>query len=172
MDAAEKADILARLETGRAAFLESVAGLSEADAARPPAPGRWSVLECAEHVAVTEEALYHLLRAGRPSETVIPPEREAKIRERAADRSRPVPAPEVAHPHGRYATVAEAVAAFLAAREKTLAYVAACDEDLRAKHTTHPILKMATCHETLLMIAAHPERHAKQIAEIRGPRPC
>ena len=105
---------------------------------------------------------------GRPDPSAaIPPGREALIRTRAADRSRKVPAPEAAVPAGRYGTLAEALAAFEEARTRTVAYVEACDEDLRAKVTTHPILKAVTCHETLLMMAAHPERHAKQVIEIR-----
>jgi len=165
----EKAELLDWLERGRRAFRDSLAGMTEAEAARAPGTDRWSALDCAEHVAVVEEYLYTRLLEGRPAAgEPIPPAREAKIRERAADRSRPVPAPEAATPHGRYATLAEALTAFEAARARTIAFVEGCGEDLRAKVTEHPILKTATCHETLLMMAAHPERHAKQIAEIRG----
>jgi hypothetical protein len=99
---------------------------------------------------------------------VIPEGREALIRARAPNRSRKVPAPEAAVPRGRYRTLEEALAAFTQARQLTIAYVEGCGEDLRGKITTHPILKVATCHETLLMMAAHPERHAKQIEEIRS----
>jgi hypothetical protein len=174
----EKADLLDRLERGRRAFLDAVAGLTEADASRVPGPGRWSVLECAEHVAVVEQYLYARLMEGRPDPSAaIPPGREALIRQRAADRSRKVAAPEAAAPAGRYRTLAEALAAFDTARARTTAFVEACTEDLRAKVTTHPILKIATCHEMLLMMAAHPERHARQVAEIRvarmdPPSPC
>jgi hypothetical protein len=164
----EKADVLECLERGQRAFHESVAGVTEAQAKRAPGPGRWSMLECAEHVAVVEQYLYERLLEGRPdSAAAIPPGRETLIRQRAADRSRKVPAPEAAAPSGRYGTLAEALSAFEKARSRTVAFVEACSEDLRAKVTTHPILKTATCHETLLMMAAHPERHAKQIAEIR-----
>jgi hypothetical protein len=164
----EKADVLDLLERGRRAFHEALAGVTEEEARHAPGPGRWSVLECAEHVAVVEQYLYERLMEGRPdSAAAIPPGREALIRQRGADRARKVPAPEAAAPSGRYGTLAEALAAFESARSRTAVFVEACAEDLRAKVTTHPILKTATCHETLLMMAAHPERHAKQIAEIR-----
>jgi hypothetical protein len=174
----ERADLLDWLERGRRAFRDAVAGLTEAEAARAPGPGQWSVLECAEHVAVVEKYLYARLLEGRPDPAAgIPPGREALIRQRAADRSRKVPAPEAALPSGRYATLAEALAAFESARARTTAFVEACTEDLRAKVTTHPILKTATCYQTLLMMAAHPERHARQVVEIRvartgPPSPC
>jgi hypothetical protein len=169
MEPDDRAEILAWLERGRRAFRDAVAGISEADASRAPGPGHWSVLDCAEHVAVVEQYLYKRLMEGRPDPTAeIPPGREALIRARAVDRSRKVPAPEAAAPAGRYATLAEALAAFEEARARTVTFVAGCQDDLRAKVTTHPILKAATCHETLLMMAAHPERHAKQVAEIRS----
>jgi hypothetical protein len=165
----EKRDLLKDLASGRDEFLAAVAGVSEAEAAREPAPGRWSVLQCAEHVAVVEQNLYQRLLEGRPDgNAAIPPEREARIRERAADRSRRFPAPEAALPRGRYSALAEAVAAFLSARAQTIAFVEACGKDLRAKITTHPILGAATCQEILLMMAAHPRRHASQIAEVRA----
>jgi hypothetical protein len=34
--------------------------------------------------------------------------------------------------------------------------------------TTHPLIPVVNCYEMLLMMAAHPLRHAKQIEEIRA----
>jgi hypothetical protein len=169
MQPEERAELLDWLERGRQAFRDAVAGMTEADAARSPGPGQWSVLDCAEHVAVVEQYLYaRLMEGGADPAAAISPRREALIRERASDRSRKVSAPAAAVPAGRFGTLEEALATFEEARARTVAYVEACNEDLRAKITTHPILKAATCHETLLMMAAHPERHAKQVAEIRA----
>lgn len=169
MQPEERADLLEWLERGRRTFRDAVAGLTEHEAARVPGEGRWSVRDCAEHVAVVEEYLYQRLLEGRPDPAAaIPPGREALIRARAADRSRKVPAPEAAVPSGRYPTLDEALAAFEKARARTVKFVETCEGDLRAKVTVHPILKAVNCHETLCMMAAHPERHAKQVAEIRA----
>jgi len=169
MQPEERADLLDWLERGRKTFRDAVAGVTEAEAARVPGPGQWSVRDCAEHVAVVEEYLYQRLIEGRPDGgAAIPEGREALIRARAADRSRKVPAPEAAVPVGRYGTLEGALAAFEEARARTVKLVETCEEDLRAKITTHPILKTVNCHETLFMMAAHPERHAKQVAEIRA----
>ena len=165
----ERAELLDWLAGGRTAFQDAVFGISEAHAARSPGPGQWSVLDCAEHVAVVEQYLYARLLEGRAdSDAAISPGREALIRSRAADRSRKVSAPAAAVPAGRFGTLEEALAAFAEARARTVAYVEACNEDLRTKITTHPILQTANCYETLLMMAAHPERHAKQVIEIRA----
>ena len=88
--------------------------------------------------------------------------REALIVARGLDRTRPVQSPEVGRPAARFSTLAEAVQSFLTARERTLRFVESCSEDLRAQLSTHPIIR----YEVLLMIAVHPHRHARQIAEI------
>jgi DinB superfamily len=169
MEASEKQELLTCLADGCQALLDALDGITEEQAKRTPAPGCWSVLECVEHVAVVEAYLFTRLIDGRKvEETGINPAREGLIAQRGADRSRKVPAPEGARPTGRYATVPAALQAFLDARERTIAYLEACDEDLRAKLTTHPLLGATNCHETVLMIGLHPKRHAGQIREIRA----
>ena len=165
----EKREILELFETGEKRFLGALTGIADADAARKPSPGCWSVLECAEHVAVVEERLLAYVENARPADgTVIPVEREARIRERAQDRSFRVAAPDVAIPTGRYATLADAAAQFVTNRLRSIVFVQSCDDDLRAKLAEHPILKTANCYEMLLMMAYHPVRHAKQIEEIKS----
>jgi hypothetical protein len=53
----DKATLLETLRRGEEAFLHSVAGVSETTSRLRPAENRWSVLECAEHVAVAEEVM-------------------------------------------------------------------------------------------------------------------
>jgi hypothetical protein len=41
--------------------------------------------------------------------------------------------------------------------------------DLRVWGTDHPLIPgTVSCYEILLLIAAHPERHARQVREIRN----
>jgi DinB superfamily len=169
MDAAEKRDLLAALESGRKKLLKSLEGLTEEAAARRPAPGRWSAVECVEHLAVAEEHLFSQIATAQPDEgTVLDPGREALIRTRGVDRSRKVPSPEVGLPKGRFSTLAEVLDRFIASRDRTIRFVESCEQDLRARFTTHPIIGKANCYEMLWMMAIHPLRHAEQIAEIRA----
>ena len=46
--------IVELLEVSRREVADSVSALSDADAARKPAPGRWSPLECMEHIVIVE----------------------------------------------------------------------------------------------------------------------
>ncbi|MGA3073402.1 MAG: DinB family protein [Bryobacteraceae bacterium] len=167
----EKAAILQELVTGRDALLDALYGLPADLAAISPAPGRWSVVECVEHVAVSEEFLLsRIAQAQSSGAPLMNQKREAAILARGADRRTPVISPEVSRPTGRFATLADAVESFLVIREQTVRFVEVCDEDLRARPMAHPLLGPINCHEALLLIAVHPRRHASQIREIRTAR--
>jgi len=169
MTAIEKQEMLLDLAAGGNAVLAALNHLPEADACTQPAPGRWSVLECLEHLVLVEDYLLGQIAAAADAvEPVGSETREQRIRARAPDRSRPVAAPEGAVPTGRYRTIDAAARAFVVSREKTLFFVQNCSTDLRRKVATHPVVGPANCFEILLMMAAHPRRHAQQIAEIRA----
>lgn len=168
MQAHEKAGILVELATGRDALLDAVRGLPEDRAGIRSAPGRWSVIECVEHLAVSEDFLLSGITRTEPAGSPgASPNREAAILARGADRSNPVVSPEAGRPTGRFATLADAVEDFLAARERTVRFVETCGEDLRSKPMAHPLMGTINSHEALLLIAVHPRRHAGQIREIR-----
>ena len=158
---------MADLESGRRVLLDTLNGVTEDVAARTP-PGKWSILECVEHLAVSEDYLFSQIGASHSSPVpVVNEKRENLIVARGMDRTKPVSSPEVGRPAGRFSTLAEAVRSFLATRERTLRFVENCGEDLRSKLTTHPIIGSVNCYETLLMIAVHPKRHAEQIKELK-----
>jgi hypothetical protein len=168
MESAERENLRAQLEAGRAALAGAISGLSEQDAARRPAEGKWSVLDCVEHLAIVEEYLLSQVESASPGTEMVNPAREEKIRRRAPDRSFAVQSPEMALPRGRFATLAEAMDRFLKARARTLCFLDDCSSDLRSQFTTHPLIGKANCQEMFLMIAMHPLRHSQQIAEIRA----
>ena len=169
MNADEKGKLLADLERGKQALLDCLAGLTEQAAARKLAPGKWSILECVEHLAISEDYLFMQIEASHDADTqTISRSRESLILERGLDRTRTVESPDVGKPNGRFSTLTDAVQRFLTIRERTVRFVEGCDEDLRCKITSHPIIGTVNCYETLLMIAVHPLRHAKQIEETKA----
>jgi DinB family protein len=170
----EKQALLASLNDGREALGRALSGVNDEIASRKP-PFRdpsspaWSILECVEHMVQSERYLLTRLHAAKLSpEPFEKSRRAAKIAALAADRSRRIEAPAPAHPRGRYATLAEALAAFDATRAEVKRYLEQSTGDLNCWITDHPLIPgPVTCRETLIMIAAHPARHAEQILEIR-----
>jgi hypothetical protein len=169
MEPQEKQEMLSALEGSHRALLTAVQDVTEEMAGRAPGPGRWSIRQCLEHVAVVEDYLLRQIETATPAESpMVNLRREAAIRERGADRTRPVLAPEPAQPMGRFSTMAEALDHFRETRSRTIRFVEACTLDLRSQITSHPMIGTVNCYETLLIMAVHPRRHAKQIAEIRA----
>jgi len=86
--AADREELLGRLQLGRDALYEALKGVGEELANRKPSGGGWSILECVEHLALAEEYLLsRLLNATRSEESHENRVREARIMERAADRT-------------------------------------------------------------------------------------
>jgi hypothetical protein len=170
MHDSERQQLLLALHEGREALGSALAGLDENLAARKPTTGGWSIIECVEHIAQSEEYLLTRLHAAQLfPEPFEKSRRAAKIAALAADRTRRIEAPPAAHPHGRYATLSDALAAFDATRAEVVRYVGQSIGDLNCWITDHPLISgPVTCYETLVMIAAHPKRHAQQIVEIRN----
>jgi hypothetical protein len=164
----EQTEILTALRRSQEIFLDAVEGIAEDFAAKRPGEERWSALECVEHVALSEEFLLSSIQQAEHGAARIDKGREAAILALGTDRTRPAVSPEAVSPRGRFASLSEAVRHFQASRAQTISYVENCSADLRSMLTTHPLLGTVNCYEVLLLIVVHPERHAKQIAGIRG----
>ena len=163
----DRDQLLEKLNSGRDEFLASVEGMTEEQAAAKPGTG-WSILECAEHVAVVEENLRRrLMEQATPTESEMSRERESFLGAVAANRRRKVQAPEVAQPRGRFTTLRDAVECFCRNRQQTIAYIASCQDDLRRLTMDHPMIGAASGQEIVILMMAHPFRHAQQIQEMR-----
>ncbi len=163
----DREQLLEKLNSGRDEFLASMEGVTEEQAAAKPVTG-WSILECVEHVAIVEENLRRrLMEQATPTEGEMSREREAFIAAVAANRGRRIQAPEVAQPCGRFTTLCEAIECFCRNREQTIAYIVTCQDDLRRLTTDHPMIGAASGQEIIIMMVAHPFRHAAQVRELR-----
>ena len=70
-------------------------------------------------------------------------------------------------PSGRFATLSEAVAAFLAARERSIEYARGTPDDIRSHFTGHSVLGPLDGYQWLVGNARHAETHAAHIRELR-----
>jgi hypothetical protein len=169
MSDADRQEILRLLQDGADALAKALDGIEESTAALRPRAESWSVVECVEHLALTETALLSRLRDATPSDRSHEDRvREAKFQDLAMNRARRIEAPEVVTPKGSTTDLAQAVAGFQAARRETVRFVDQFPGDLRSWLTIHPLItRPVNCYEMLLLMAMHPWRHALQIAEAR-----
>jgi hypothetical protein len=169
MLASEKQEILSRLDEGQKALVLALEGVDREEAAWKPTTREWSILECVEHLVLSEEFLLSRLEVARSAtEAASSRAREAAILSRGLDRSTRVECPDVARPHGCFGHLQEAVANFSGVRTRTVDWVNRLEEDPRSRLTDHPLIQgLVSCYEMLLIISVHPRRHAEQIKLIR-----
>jgi uncharacterized damage-inducible protein DinB len=169
MNPADRSQMLRMLAESRDQLVDATTGVSDEQAKTRPAPDRWSILECVEHVGRAENGMFGMLTTQMvPSGVAGDRSREEFLIRGAVDRNQRVAAPDRAHPVGRFATLAEALDDFREKHRRTLAYIEECAEDLRSCSMQHPVVGPCTGQEFLILMALHPARHAKQIREVRA----
>lgn len=160
---------IAALEAGREDLLAAIEGLSDAQAAVRPAEGRWSVLECLEHIVTVEERFQGWIENGVKLETARPnPENEAALAARVTNRSFKAQAPEAVQPTGRFARLEAGRAAFQAARDRSVRMARERGAALYSVGAEHPRFGPLNGMEVLFLIAGHARRHAAQFRENRA----
>jgi hypothetical protein len=157
------------LREGMEALANALSGIDETLARRRPRAESWSVLDCVEHLTLTERALLHRLKESKVcDESREDRAREARFQDLALNRLRRIEAPEPVRPAGGSPGVEQALEGFRVARKDTVRFVENFSGDLRWSVTQHPLItRPVNCYEMLLLMAMHPRRHALQIAEIR-----
>ena len=165
---------LSELQATRKLFLESVAGLSDAQWNFKPAPEVWSVGEVAEHIAVSEDTIFGLITE-RIMKGPAEPDKKAEVQgkdqiimEKVVDRSVKVQAPEMLRPTHRFASQQALLDHFKESRDRTIAYVQNTQDDLRSHFGDHPLLKTMDGYQWLLLLSTHSHRHTLQIEEVKA----
>ena len=163
----ERTSVTAELRVTRDELLASIEGVSEEQASRRP-DGGWSILDVVEHLAITERGMLRMITQAPVSASGGDrAAEEAAMLSWITDPDHKSKAPENAEPKGRYATLELAATRFKEARERTIAFVEQCPDDLRGRMLDHPRGHMSG-RECLILITHHPRRHARQIQRLRS----
>jgi hypothetical protein len=160
------------LESTRAGVLAATKGLSDAQWNFKPATNRWSVAEVTEHIAAAEDFLMDIVQ----KQVMTAPPRAAGedvqaidnfVLKAVPDRSVKAQAPEPLAPNNRFGSPKNSLKHFQDSRAKTVAFLKN-SKDLRQHAADSPLGKKLDGYEWVLFIAAHSERHTKQIEEVKA----
>jgi uncharacterized damage-inducible protein DinB len=167
MTPAERERASSYLVETRENLLRTARNLSPTQLQHKPAPDRWSVAECLEHITATEGFILGkinktLLQAADGSTSGMGDDGMVKM---VVDRSTRVKGPEIFMPTGRWAHE-RLLGEFKSARQRTAEFVAATNVPLRQRTFPHPMLGALDCYQWLLLIGAHGERHRAQAEEV------
>jgi uncharacterized damage-inducible protein DinB len=160
------------LEKTRADVLAATKGLTDAQWNYRPGPDRWSVAEVTEHIAASEDFLMNTIREkvmnapGRTEPEDVKALDELVL-QKIPDRTAKAQAPEPLRPNNRFGSPKASLTHFKESRAKTIAFLKKTT-DLRLHAADSPLGKKLDGYEWVLFIAAHSERHTKQIAEVKA----
>jgi hypothetical protein len=167
----DKEKALAYLETSKKGALAATKGLSEAQWNFKPAPDKWSVAECMEHIAAAEDYIRGMITDNVMKAPAAPDRDIAKIdagiMAMVPDRTNKVQAPEPLRPTNRFGSPQGSIQHFVESRAKTEEFLRATP-DLRGHAADSPVGTKWDAYEFVLLIAAHSERHTKQIEEVKA----
>lgn len=167
----DRAALVAQLQRTEARFLKSVEGLSEAQWTFKPAPDRWSIAECAEHISASEPMIRgfasEALKTPLNAEMLPKAKKDEQILTGIVDRSKKFKAPEPLVPTDRFGSPQAAVESFRKERAATI-QLASGNGDLRALGAEHPFLGPLDAYGFFLFLSAHSERHTLQIEEVKA----
>ena len=168
---AERKFAVDHLNQTRTDLIASVKGLSEAQLNFKPAPDRWSVLECVQHIAITSPAIFGFAQSALKTpndsgfKSSFTDEQFIKMME---DRSHKVQTAEQFKPvHSPYETLDETLEAFNRGRDSVITYVQTTKDDLRGHIAVMPFGK-ADAYQVILMVSAHTNRHTQQLNEVKA----
>ncbi len=172
LDPGDRDRAIQYLEATKKGVLDATKGLSEAQWNYKPAPDRWSVAEVMEHIAASEDVL-----RGMVTDKIMkaPPRPEAAdvkmidemVLAKIPDRSKKAQAPPELVPTNRFGSPDAARKHFVESRAKTADFLQQTS-DLRAHAADSPLGAKLDAYEWILFIAAHSERHTKQINEVKA----
>jgi hypothetical protein len=168
---AEKDKALQYLETTKKNVLEATKGLSEAQWNFKPAPDRWSVAQVMEHIAAAEDFIRGLVKEKVMLSPAGEPGRDVKKTDEAVlamvpDRTNKVQAPEPLVPTNRFGSPDGSIKHFVESRTTTEDFLKTAT-GMRDHVADSPLGKLDG-YEFVLLIAAHSERHTKQINEVKA----
>jgi hypothetical protein len=171
---ADKDRALAYLESTKKGVVDATKGLSDAQWNFKPTPDRWSIAEVMEHLAAAEDMIRGMDQEQVMKTPAISPRDPAELQKidagviaQVPDRSHKIQAPEPLKPTNRFGSPADAEKHFVESRAVTEEYLKTTP-DLRAHATDSPMGVKLDGYEWVLLIAAHSERHTKQMLEVKA----
>ena len=148
----------------------TVEGLSSAQLNFKATPDSWSVAECIEHLAISENNIGGMLQ-GALQTPADPTKRDSvampdeKLMAIITSRDQKVKTSEAFEPSGKFGSYEETVKAFNEKRDAHIDYLKTTEDDLRNHYGQLPFGTIDGL-QILLFMSGHTERHVKQMEEV------
>lgn len=170
MTPADRERAVTYLAQTRDNLLRAASGLSPAQLQFKPAPDRWSVAECLEHIITVENRVFDgistaIAQPADGSKRGSYDGRDDELVQIVTDRGSRRQAPEAALPSRRWAPD-QLVREFQGTRKRTIDFASTTECDPRQHFFPHRALGELDCYQWLLLLGGHGDRHRAQIEEV------
>ena len=167
---AERKQATQLLQETKDALIKKVSALSAEQLNFKPDQNTWSVAECVEHIAISENNLFGFCQMAL-KEPADPSKRsEIKMTDEGivkmiTDRTSKIKTQEAFEPTGKFGSFEATLTEFKTKRDNNINYVRTTQDDLRNHYNDFPFGKI-DAFQTILFMAGHSKRHTEQIDEI------
>lgn len=167
---AERALAISEMTKTNDHLVSALGGLSEDQLHFKASPQSWSIAECVEHIALSENNIFGMLQGTLATEADPSKRDEVKLTDEQilkmiVDRTNKVKTSEAFEPSGKFGSHEETLKSFITKRGENISYVKTTDDDLRNHYAELPFGTI-DAYQVLLFMSAHTERHILQIEEV------
>jgi len=163
--------MLKHLTETRNHMTQVLEGLTNAQLNFKPDENSWSIAECVEHLAVTENGFGGLIQktVGAGPNPVLKDSlvfKDEDIMANISDRSNKVKTSEAFEPSGQFESFENTLQAFLEKRNAHIEYVKTTEDDLRNRYSEDLPFGPVDGVQLIIFAAGHTERHVFQMEEV------
>lgn len=151
-------------------MLLTLDGLSEAQLNYKSSPESWSIAECVEHLAISENTIFGMVNGAVQVTADVSRRAEVQMSDEdllalITDRSNKVKTSEPFEPSGQFGSFEATLEAFTSKREENISYVRNTEDDLRNHYSQLPF-GTVDAYQVILFMSGHTERHTLQMEEV------
>jgi DinB superfamily len=137
-----------------------------------PAPDRWSIAECVEHIALAEDYYFELIRTKVLASPAQPrnsdaPRNDEVVLAMMGDRMSKRVAFQNLTPLGHWSTPQAAIEHFNHSRARLIDYTRTTNDELRDHLEAHRAAGLIDAFQWILLASGHVRRHTDQILEVK-----
>ncbi|MEZ4809633.1 MAG: DinB family protein [Allomuricauda sp.] len=159
------------LTESRDHMLKVLDGLTTEQLNFKPSENAWSIAECAEHLAISENVFGGLIQKTATSDPNPALKdslafKDEQLMAVLTDRSHKVKTSEAFEPSGKFGSHEATVQAFLEKRNEHIEYVRTTDDDLRNRFSKDLPFGVVDGLQVIIFAAGHTERHVLQMEEV------
>ncbi|PRX56671.1 DinB family protein [Flagellimonas meridianipacifica] len=168
---AERTMVIELLEETRDHMKSVINGLTEEQLNFKAEESSWSIAECVEHLAISENAFGGFIQktvasGANPALRDSLKFKDEQLMGIITDRSNRVKTTEAFEPSGKFGSFEETVKAFMEKRKEHIEYVRTTNDDLRNRYNSDLPFGTVDGLQVIIFAAGHTERHVLQMEEV------